>query len=380
MPTDPPSLRPPRAALLVGHCRRQMRSVGRLLCRAGFACDAIASDPRLARSGFFRQVWPFGLPPRWIEAALGWHFRTGGLVVPCNDDLVREARDAAIDEAAKCRLLPVSGPEHLGHVGSKVGLARALEKAGVAAPRFVVVDSSAMLVAACESFGYPLLMKVDESGGGEGVFPCRSRAEAEAIAARSLRLPLLLQEWVDGGLIDLSGFFRGGRPVHFVHNLYLDMVGGRFGVSRRRRYTRLALLERTVFDDLSRFAAALGLDGFANISAVRRRVDGRLLFIEADLRPNVWVEASRLFGDDPAPAIRRCFDEGRVLGWPPPHGPGPSAVDLVYPFRLGGWDLITNRHGVWRTFGEHAPFDLLAHLVGPARRAGGDWWRRRRRG
>ena len=160
-----------------------MRSVARLLSRAGVLCDAISSDRRLARAGVVQRAVPLEPAPRWIEAALEWQSRTGGLVVPCDDDLVRQVRNAAIDDATKCRLLPITGPEHLGHVGSKVGLARALEKAGVAAPRFAVVESADALVAACEGLGYPLVVKVDESGGGEGVFACGSRAEAEALAA-----------------------------------------------------------------------------------------------------------------------------------------------------------------------------------------------------
>ena len=357
-----------------------MRSVARLLGRAGFACDTISSDARLARSGVVREAFPFEPAPRWIDAALDWQSRTGGLVVPCDDDLVRQVRNAALDDATKCRLLPITGPEHLGHVGSKVGLARALEKAGVAAPRFAVVESADALVAACEGLGYPLVVKVDESGGGEGVFACGSRAEAEALAARSLRLPLLVQEFIDGDLIDLSGFFRGGRPVHFVYNRYMTTVGSRFGVSILRRYTQLSALDRQVFDDLVHFSQALGLDGFVNISSLRRSVDGRLLFIEADLRPNAWVEASRIFGDDPAPAIRSVFETGRVLTWPPPRQPGPTTVDLPYPFRLQIWEILTNRHGVWRTFGEHAPADLIRYLGGPAWRSLQGLWRRPGRG
>ncbi len=357
-----------------------MRSVARLLSRAGFLCDAISSDRRLARAGVMQRVFPFEPAPRWIEAALEWQSRTGGLVVPCDDDLVRQVRDAAIDDATKCRLLPITGPEHLGHVGSKVGLARALAKAGVAAPRFAVVEATAALVPACDELGYPLVVKVDESGGGQGVFPCGSRAEAETLAAQSLRLPLLVQELIDGDLFDLSGFFRGGRPVHFVHNEYLKTVGSRFGVSILRRYTRLSAVVREVFEDLGHFGEALGLDGFVNVSALRQRGGGRLLFIEADLRPNVWVEASRLFGDDPAPAIRTAIEEGRVLAWPPPRERGPPTIDLAYPFRMGAFELLTNRHGVWQTLGEHDPVDVIRYLGGPAWRSFQRLGRRFRRG
>jgi len=358
-----------------------MRSVARLLGRAGLSCDAITTSLRLARSRLVRQTFPFEPAPRWIDRALDWQARTGGLVVPCDDDLVREVRSAAIDGATKCRLLPLTGPEHLGHAGSKVGLARALAAGGVAAPRFAVVESAGELVAACETVGYPVVVKVDESGGGEGVFSCGSRAEAEAIEARGLRLPLLVQAWIDGDLIDLSGFFRGGRPVHFVHNVYLEMVGSRFGVSKLRRYTQLADLDRAVFEDLVHVGETLGLDGFVNFSALRPRDDGRLLFIEADIRPNAWVEASRIFGDDPAPAIRGALEEGRALTWPPLRPPGfPSTVDLAYPFRLRPWEILTNRHGVWRTLGEHDRVDVLRYLGGPAWRSFSGLMKRLRRG
>ena len=377
----PPSDRHPRAALVVGYSRHLMRSMARLLGRAGFLCDAIASDPRLARSRLVRQVFPLEPAPRWIETAIDWQTRTGGLVIPCDDNLVRQVRDAAIDGATKCRLIPLTGPEHLGHAGSKVGLALALAAAGVAAPRFTVVESAGRLVAACEGLGYPVVVKVDESASGDGVFLCGSRAETEALEARALRLPLLVQEFIDGELIDLSGFFRGGRPVHFVHNRYLEMVGSRFGVSKLRRYTQLADLDRGIFEFVVDAGEALGLDGFVNISALRHPDDGRLLLIEADLRPNMWVEASRIFDDDPAPAIRGAFEEGRVLAWPPPRPPGaPTTVDLPYPFRLSPWEILTNHHGVWRTLGEHDRVDILRYLAGPAWRSFSSLLERLRRG
>ena len=91
-----------------------MRSVARLLSRAGFRCDAISSDRRLASAGVVQRWVPLEPAPRWIEAALEWQARTGGMVVPCDDALIREARDAAIDGAAKCRLLPITGLEQRG--------------------------------------------------------------------------------------------------------------------------------------------------------------------------------------------------------------------------------------------------------------------------
>ena len=85
-----------------------MRSVIRLLVRAGFLCDCIASDRRIARSGMVREAIPWEAAPGWVKAAIRWQSRTGGLVVPCEDEFVRQVRDAGIDADMKCRLLPLA--------------------------------------------------------------------------------------------------------------------------------------------------------------------------------------------------------------------------------------------------------------------------------
>jgi hypothetical protein len=47
---------------------------------------------------------------------------------------------------------------------------------------------------------------------------------------------------------------------------------------------------------------------------------------------------------------------------------------------MGAFELLTNRHGVWQTFGEHAPVDLVRYLGGPAWRLIQGLWRRLGRG
>lgn len=360
---------PSPAALVVGNPRYLLRSVVRLLTRAGVRCDCMVGNPRLFGSAMVGRRIPLGPAPGWIDAAIAWVSETGGIVVPCEDRLVRQIRDAPLDDSSKCRLLPVTGPDHLAHVGSKVGLARALAAAGIPSPRFAAVAPGDDLLRACDGIGYPLVVKVDESGGGEWVFRCATRDEALALAARSLRRPLLVQEWIEGDVVDLSGFFQGGRPVHFMHAEFLGTVRGRFGPSKVRRFTHPAGIDRSVFEAVTSVGRVLGLDGFANLTAIRSPHDGRLSWIEADLRPNVWVEATRLLGDDPAVPIGQSLASATGRGWP---GPRPArvrpTVDLPYPFRMRTWELLCNRHGVWRTFGEHSPADLVFHASGaPAR-------------
>ena len=360
-------------ALVVGNGRHRLRSVIRLLVRAGFTCDCITGDPRLAASPLVREAIALGPGHGWLDDAIAWIGRTGGIVVPCEDWRLRVIRDSPLDDAAKCRLLPITGPEHLGHVGSKVGLARALEAGGILAPRFAEARSASDLPSACDAIGYPLLVKVDESAGGEGIRRCRSADEVAAIARQFPDGSFLVQEWIEGVTVDLSGFFQGGRPVHFVHAEFLATSAGPFSPSRVRRYTHPSCLPEELFATMADVGQVLGLDGFVNLTAIRGAEDGRLRFVEADLRPNAWVESTRLIGDDPAEPIRLAFagtsagvTSAGVTGqvWPRPRPAGvPSTVDLPYPFRMRFLELLCNRYGVWRTFGEHDPVDLFSYAA-----------------
>ncbi len=342
-----------------------LHSLVRLFHRAGVPCDFLTTNPRLLPTGPVRRTLRRGVDvdEDWMAAALRWREGHGGRVVLGDDGLLTAVRDSALPPEDQCRLLGITGPGHLDHVGSKAGLAEALARGGVAQPRFRVARGASDAAAACAAVGYPVVVKVDRSAGGDGVFVCRSSADADALAGRLPPGRLLVQEWVDGETIDLSGFFGAGRPVHFVHAEFLETVGGPHAPSKRRRYTHPGALGPEVFDAVAGMAAALGLDGFANLTAMRRRDDGALLFIEADLRPNVWVEMSRHMGDDPAPSIGAWLERGETMARPRPPD-GPATLEIAYLFRLRPRDAWLNRHGAWRQFADHDPWRVVCFLAG----------------
>lgn len=358
-----------RAALIVGNVPFFVRSVARLLTRAGCVCEAVSGSRRILPSRSLHRVAHLDSDHDRISEALRWRERSGGLLVLTDDQSLRFVVDSSLSPAEKCLLVPVTAAAHLGHVGSKVGLARTLLRAGVPQPAFRVAESPDMLRSACEAIGFPAVVKIDRSGGGDGVFACRSAADVAALSRRGLPMPLLVQEWIDGDTVDLSGFFRDGRPVHFTYAAFVSTIGGPFGVSRVREYTRLAEFGRWIFDDMRRLSVGLGLHGFANVTALRRRADGRLLFVEADLRPNVWVEIPRHMGDDPAPAIAAGLWEGRAMDWPPPPVPRRSFV-VAHVFRQTGWRVVLNHHATWRQLGDHEPLDLVHRFT----RRPGRWY------
>lgn len=360
--------------LVVGEPCPYLRSIVRLLHRAGATCDVLTMNPRKRPTGPVRHTLRAGIGDDgdWMTAALRWHGVHGGRVVLSSDGHLRVVRDSTLSPADQSRLLGITGPQHLGHVGSKVGLAEALARAGLPQPAFRTAAGIGELPGACAEIGFPAVVKVDRSGGGEGVFVCRCPADVQDLVPRLPPGPLLIQEWVDGDTIDLSGFFGGGRPVHFVHARFLATVTGPFSPSKVRRYTHPSSFGRALFDALSALAWALGLDGFANITAMRRHADGAMLFTEADVRPNVWVETSRHMGDDPAPAIRRYLEHGETMSWPRPPT-GPTTLDIGHLLRLRAWEAWTNRHAAWCQFGDHDPRTVTRLLAG---RVGGwiDSW------
>lgn len=150
-------------------------------------------------------------------------------------------------------------------------------------------------------------------------------------------------------MLDLSGFYQGGQLIHFSYSYPERFFGYKFSPQPIRNYLQLASVEKIVFDELGRLGRALGANGFVNISCIRSDQDQKLYFIEADMRPNAWINFPRYFGDDLAIRIANYFTSGKVLEYP-------CKIDKRFPertilplfLRLNLWDIISNRYGVWR--------------------------------
>ena len=134
----------------------------------------------------------------------------------------------------------------------------------------------------------------------------------------------------------------------------------KFGPTSVRKYTQLAFLEKQLFDQLELLGKALGADGFVNISSIRSEHDERLYFFEADMRPNLWIDHTKYFGDDWAPIMRRYFFSGEKITYPYPVDPRYSGqVMLSHYSRIGWMDLMLNRHQIWK----HLPHNFFSSTL-----------------
>ncbi len=144
-------------------------------------------------------------------------------------------------------------------------------------------------------------------------------------------------------MLDLGGFFREGELVFFSKSTFLKMEAGPFSPSSVRRYDTGARDCSALRQALSTLGEALGIDGFVNVSAVQSDSDGQVYFFEADLRPTVWVEHPRFFGDDPAVAIAAAFGMPRPSDVALPAS-SDRQIELSYLPRLSPLSIATNRY------------------------------------
>jgi hypothetical protein len=338
-------------ALLFGKDRRLMQSIPGMLVRAGFEVDVIASRPL--------PIWPsksvrlhyVPAASALLPAVLAAIQKPYDLVIPADDPTIGLIVGAAIPDALKLKLLPVCGVEHFSHLYSKIGLAQALHAHRITSPAYRVAHHPDDLPDCGRALGYPLLVKVDASGAGEGVYECRTEDELKHLGATPISFPVLVQEMIEGQLLDVSGFYQAGQLVHFGYATIQATVSGPFSPSSRRRYRQLSEVPAEVFDELQAIGHALGLNGFANLACLLSQRDGKRYYFEADTRPIIWSDYTKYIGNDLALAIRNYFQSGTTLHHPVTRNTDyPATMHMVCPQRMPVHQLLLNRHQSWKWF------------------------------
>jgi predicted ATP-grasp superfamily ATP-dependent carboligase len=300
-------------ALVFGHKNISiMAPIPTLLARAGLQVDVITHSEEMRACKNVDNLYIVDNVYEVVNSALEMSSRSYDLIIPCDDEIIGYILGSKASKKQKLRMLPVMKIENFEHLYSKIGLSRTLNRHGLETPDFVAVANAYELDAAVRAFSGEMVLKIDASCAGFGVFPCQGVADIEKYRDQ-LTYPLLVQEWIEGDLIDLSGFFQNGKLIFFQYSEMLEARPSPFGPSVLRQYQKLSSVSRGIYDKLNALGRALGAHGFANIGAIRSARDGKLYFIEADLRPTVWVEFPKFFGEDPALKLRRHFTDGYYL-------------------------------------------------------------------
>jgi|GEM_PF-841579 len=387
-----------REALLVGHNLSLMLLIPQLLSRAGFVVDVVSTAKGARRLQPIRQLYTAFDDKELLAIAADLSSQDYDLVVIGDDHALREIVQSDLSNEIKLKLLPVCSVENFKHIGTKIGLSQVFEEMGVCTPAFQVANNTHELQSMLDRTTYPLILKIDFSGGGAGICTYSPKAVStspnalasnsdtksvnyalnndllnsnplNAYTRKALTYPLLVQKFIHGDLLDLSGFFQNGNLVHFSYSRVVDVISNAFGLSSVRRYQQLATVPAQLFDLMRHFGQTLGAHGFVCVSCLHEPGEqadrDKYYFVEADMRPTTWADYARYFGDDPAIAINRYFEHGHTLSYPQPLPTDYPAEQLIpFVYRLNVFEVLTNRYHVWSYCEGFSKIDILRYLAG----------------
>lgn len=356
----------PWEALVVGDQVESGLAVSRLLWRAGFSVDFISTLWRVRLGRFVRSARIVAPEQDLAAVALEGMARRAkpyDWVIATDDPTLKQMGSYPWPAELRPRLLPVAEAGLANHLYSKVGLSRRFAAGGVQTPPFHVAACAGEAQEWADEHGYPVLLKVDSSRGGYGVYECTC-ADAIGTHETLFRSPhVLVQKKIDGVELDLSAIFLDHELVHFSY-ARVEKAVKRFGVSAVRTYFPLPLVDKKIFDELARLGHTLGANGFTNISCIEAADGSGRYYFEADLRPNVWVEYPNNFGEDPAERVRAWFARGTRLSAQSLKRREPCLpVTMAYFIRMKFRDVLMNRYGVWKTLPFAEPVMILERCV-----------------
>jgi hypothetical protein len=349
--------------LVIGHSYGLMRFLPPLLSRAGFDVDVISASRLLRKTNYIRNIdYAENIDNLLIKVQKQYNEKYK-LVVIGDDDTLKSIRESNISDNIKLMLLPVTSEKDYVHIYSKIGLSRILHKNEILTPEFRVAHNKIELITSTEEIGYPVMIKVDSSSGGGGVFTCNSENDVISISQRITSFPLLIQKRVPGDLLNFDGFYQGGKLVHCSYSIY-KVTMPNFGPSLLRKYMQLSNVDQVVFEELQCLGRALGANGFVNISAILSSVDQKRYYVEADMRPTVWVDYSKYIGDDPALAIKTHFQNKEALSYPYRHNKNfPDNLLIPYIFRMSLLELMRNKYNVWKYTKGFSMSDIICNIL-----------------
>ncbi len=233
-------------------------------------------------------------------------------VVCTSDSSIRVINDTLTDEKIAAKILPLSTLENRNILGSKAALSILSTQSGLTTPLFAIYSPNNDLVKIAKEISFPLLLKVDRSGGGKGVFFC---ADTSELMRTFTSLPeehqekLVLQKYIAGDNIAVEALYRNGTLIAYAHSKVIHNVHGEFSISAVRHYSSNPAIEKT----LHRLGREFGINGFCSITFMRDTQTGTHYLVEADMRPHTWFILARFGGVDFSAAIQEYLAGATTL-------------------------------------------------------------------
>ena len=196
------------ALLIGGYWPEVMEVTFGLLIRAGFTVDVISNSTAFRKSGAMRDYVLAKKRDLLVKTAAEKIKKGYTLVVVGDDATLGVILNSDLSQEQKLRLLPVLSGKNFGHIFSKIGLSLALKKTESVRRITGPPRDEEELNTSARTLGYPVLVKLDSSAGGLGVFECLRGADMETLGKTLTRYPVLVQRKIAGPEVALEAFYR----------------------------------------------------------------------------------------------------------------------------------------------------------------------------
>jgi hypothetical protein len=335
-------------ALIIGESRDLTFILPYLLFRSGFNVDLITTNALFKKSRFITNLELVDdrnlIPIKAVEKNPDNY----DFIIISDDVTLSLIADSDISLANKLKLLPIQDEVNFQHVYSKIGLSKVLSQANISTPDFIAAKGIDEVVLAAEKLTYPVMVKMNSEGGGNGVFECGMIEDINKLPSAIFNSPLLVQKKIIGTELDLSALYRDGKLICSSYSQIQQVIANKFGPSSVRLYKQLDIVDKKILLEMQNLGKALGANGFVTISCIESNDDNKRYFIEADMRPNTWVEFAKFIGDDPAIRIANWFKNGETLNSFVTNKKYPTQIIMPYFLRLTASEIFYNRYNVWK--------------------------------
>lgn len=349
-----------KALLISGERSFRNTEMIALLKRANFSIDFLTSN---LFHFFYKDVKNFIYISHQQDKPFAIFKKTFNydLVVSLGDFELKIIIDSNLPVASKLKLLPIIKAKNIKHLCSKIELSKIFKKNNIPSPAFEIVNEYKNIDTLAKKLGFPVLLKIDYSGGGAGTFKLNASHDILKIPNHFKGRRLLLQKFIDGKLLDLSGFYQQGKLIHFGYSEFIEANSNPFGPSILKRYVKNRTSDKNIIQELSAIGYALGLNGFTNVGCLESNLDGNRYYFEVDVRPNDWINYPSYFGDDPALSIKNYFDKNDFIKpLKITYKNQEKSFVLANPSRLNFYELIINKYH-W--MGYSSFYSVLMHRL-----------------
>ena len=362
-----------------------------VLCPPGFYCAETRFMARRFSLPAQRGLWlalPF-LRRRLEIAAREWD---ADFVIPLDDMsalCLRVIATAARVSPHLRSILETSLGPPIGYAStcSRAGLMFVAADLGLLTPRVCVSSDSAIMLRQAQAWGYPVVLKEENTCGGHGVTIAHTPEELRrsmmriqgASFWRRLRrtmrryvwhlaglgtatgAPPVLQSYLSGVPAMRTVFAWKGKVLEGVSFLAEQNHPAPTGPSSVVRHIENAAMAETA----RRLVAALGCSGFISLDFMLDETTNEAALIELNARPIGTVHLGRLFGHDLCSQLLACLDRG--FGTPPSRTAHtlpltrvalfPKEIERL-PQDLGRFD----DHGLYHDLPRDEPHVMAAYL------------------